>query len=61
MAQFRRLQQVWYAVGEISEMAEAPGNSGGGLECLKIVIDQGLGQIMNELQEQVDELKGGAA
>jgi hypothetical protein len=65
MDQFRRLQKVWWAIGEISEMASAPENDGGGLECLKIINDQALGGIMSGLQEQVDRVdvreKGGAA
>ena len=35
-------------------MIDAPENSGGGLECLKIVNDKGLGEIIGELQAQVD-------
>ena len=62
MSEFRQLQQVWYAIGEISEMADAPENDGGGLACLKIVNDQGLGAIMAKLQAQIDlRAKGGAA
>jgi hypothetical protein len=62
MYEFRQLQRVWYAIGEISEMADAPENDGGGLACLKIVNDQGLGAIMAKLQAQIDlREKGGAA
>jgi len=61
MDEFRKLQKVWWAIGEISEMASAPENDGGGLECLKIVNDQALGAIMAKLQAQIDLRKGGAA
>jgi hypothetical protein len=57
MDQFLRLQKVWWAIGEISEMASAPDNDGGGLECLKIVNDYAFGGIRSELQEQVDKRK----
>jgi hypothetical protein len=62
MDEFRKLHQVWHAIGEISEMASAPENEGGGLECLKIVNDQALGAIMAKLQAQIDlREKGGAS
>jgi hypothetical protein len=61
MDQFRRLQKVWYAFGELADMIDAPENDGGGLECLKIVNDQGLGGVIGELQAQIDKAKGGAA
>jgi hypothetical protein len=62
MDEFRKLQQVWYAIGEISEMIDPPDSVGGGLECLKIVNDQALGAIMAKLQAQMDlREKGGAA
>lgn len=54
MDQFRKLQKVWYAIGELSDMVDAPGNNGSGLESLRIVNDQGLGGVINKLQEQVD-------
>ena len=41
-------------------MVDAPENRGGGLACLKIVNDLGLGGIVGELQAQIDPRKGGA-
>jgi hypothetical protein len=60
MDQYRSLERIWYSLGELFDMIPAPGNSDGGLECLKLV-DSSMAEVMNELQEQVDERKKGGA
>jgi len=57
MDQSRRLEQVWYAIGELSEMIDPPKSEGGRLICLGIVNDV-LGDVIHELEKQ---RKGGAA
>ena len=57
MYQYRRMENVWYAIGELSEMVDPPGSRGGGLKCLQMVNDV-LGDVLQELEPQVE--KGGA-
>jgi hypothetical protein len=54
--QFKQLQLHWFAIGELSEMVDAPDSTGGGLACLKIV-EFHLARLMAELQAQIDNRK----
>jgi hypothetical protein len=55
--QYLRLEQVWYAIGELSEMIDPPKSEGGRLICLGIVNDV-LGDVIHELEPQI---QGGVA
>ena len=54
MDQYRQLEQVYYAVGELSEMIHPPAGKGGGLQCLGIV-NSSLGEVLRELEGQLKE------
>ena len=54
MDQYRQLKQVYYGVGELSEMIDPPAGTGGGLQCPGIV-NSSLGEVLRELEGQLKE------
>jgi len=57
MDQYRHLERVWFAIGELADMVSAPGNSSGGLVSLKLV-DHCMAEVMYDLEAQVEKAKG---
>jgi hypothetical protein len=55
MYQYRRMESVWYLIGELSDMIDPPKSGGGRLICLGIV-NNVLGDVIQELKPQVEAL-----